>query len=89
MAVEAAGVFRDALLEVKFLHDSGWMHRDLKPTNIDLIGRPLRAVLLDIGTSDFLEDHKGSLEHQPGCGGTVTYLAPERELRPYNHSIDI
>jgi serine/threonine protein kinase len=87
MTMEAAAVFRDALLGVKFLHDRGWMHLDLKPSNIGVTGEPRRCVLLDLGSSYLLEDE--SVEAQPGCGGTVTYLAPERELGPYNHSVDI
>ncbi|KAK3903423.1 kinase-like domain-containing protein [Staphylotrichum tortipilum] len=77
------------LMGVKFIHDRGWMHHDLKPTNVGVRGEPPRAVLLDVGTSGFLEDDDGSMEPEPGCGGTVTYFAPERELQPYNHSVDI
>jgi serine/threonine protein kinase len=93
MSIKAAGVFHDALLGVQFLHERGWMHRDLKPTNIGLMGGPmrdpLRSVLLDIGTADYTEKPEGFLEPEPGCGGTIHYIAPERELQPYNHSIDI
>jgi len=71
MPREAARVFRDMLLAVKVLHDNGWLHGDLKPPNIDLIGT------------------RSALEPTPGSGGTLNYIAPERELNPYDHSVDI
>jgi len=72
---------------VKVMHDGRWLHRDLKPTNIGLIG-PLRSVLLDVGTSRHIQAG-GSLRPEPGTVGTVGYLAPELELEDYDHSIDI
>ncbi len=64
MTTEAASAFRDALLGVKFMHDRGWLHRDLKPTNIGLIGTPLRSVLLDVGTSRHIPVGR-SLQRKP------------------------
>lgn len=72
---------------VKVMQDGRWLHRDLKPTNIGLIG-PLRSVLLDVGTSRHIQAG-GSLRPEPGTVGTVGYLAPELELEDYDHSIDI
>ncbi|KAK3349739.1 kinase-like domain-containing protein [Lasiosphaeria hispida] len=88
MTIEAAAAFRAALLGVKVMHDGRWLHRDLKPTNIGLIGKPLRSVLLDVGTSRHIQAG-GSLRPEPGTVGTVGYLAPELELEDYDHSIDI
>lgn len=88
MTMEAATVFRDSLLGVKVMHDEGWLHRDLKPTNIGVIGRLSRSVLLDIGTSRHVHAG-GSLRPKPGTVGTIGYLAPELELEDYDHSIDI
>ncbi|KAK3385780.1 kinase-like domain-containing protein [Podospora didyma] len=88
MTIEAATAFRAALLGVKVMHDGRWLHRDLKPTNIGLIGKPLRSVLLDVGTSKHIQAG-GSLRPEPGTVGTVGYLAPELELGDYDHSIDI
>ena len=51
MTIEAATAFRAALLGVKVMHNGRWLHRDLKPTNIGLIGRLLRSVLLDVSIS--------------------------------------
>ena len=52
--MEAAAAFRDALVGLKSMHDADWLHRDLKPTNIGIIGTPARYVLLDVGTSAYL-----------------------------------
>ena len=86
--MEAARVFRDALVGLKLMHDGRWLHRDLKPANIGLVGSPLRSVLLDVGTSARIPPGT-SLQPEPGAQGTVGYLAPELELEQYDHSIDI
>jgi serine/threonine protein kinase len=88
MTIEAATAFRAALLGVKVMHHGRWVHRDLKPANIGLMGTPLRSVLLDVGTSRYI-DEGGSLQPKPGSFGTIGYLAPELELEYYNDSIDI
>lgn len=88
MSMDAAGVFRDALLGVKVMHDQYWLHGDLKPANIGIIGQPPRSVLLDVGTSARL-GADATIQPTPGVGGTVGYLAPERELQEYDRSIDI
>ncbi|KAJ2981301.1 hypothetical protein NUW58_g6722 [Xylaria curta] len=48
MKIEAAMVFRDALLALQVMHNGGWMHRDLKPANIGLID-PAPVPLVTIG----------------------------------------
>lgn len=88
MTTEAANAFRAALLGIKVMHDGCWLHRDLKPTNIGLIGKPLYSVLLDTGTSRHIQAG-GSLIPEPGTVGTIGYLAPELELENYDRSIDI
>ncbi|KAI4266656.1 MAG: hypothetical protein L6R35_006924 [Caloplaca aegaea] len=88
MTMEAAAAFRDALTGLQVMHNGGWMHRDLKPTNIGLVGTPARAVLLDVDTSAHLP-HGTTMKPNPGGVGTVGYLAPELELVDYDHSIDI
>jgi serine/threonine protein kinase len=88
MTIESATAFRAALLGVKVMHDRRWLHCDLKPTNIGLIGKLLRSVLLDVGTSRHIQAG-GSLRPEPGTVGTIGYLAPELELEDYDHSINI
>ena len=88
MKMSAAVIFRDALLGLQCMHHGGWMHRDLKPTNIGFIGTPPRPVLLDNGTSAHLLPGT-MMKPEPGSVGTVGYLAPELEIEEYNHSINI
>ncbi|PVI01095.1 kinase-like protein, partial [Periconia macrospinosa] len=86
MSIKAARIFRDALEGVKFLHDHGWIHCDLKPANIGVIGD--RAVLLDVGQARYLQP--GSMiKASPGSDGTPGYLSPEREQAAYDHSADV
>ena len=50
MSIEAAAIFREALLGVKFIHDNSWFYGDIKLQNIGVLsGKPPRAVLLDVG----------------------------------------
>ncbi|KAF9729841.1 hypothetical protein PMIN01_11774 [Paraphaeosphaeria minitans] len=88
MTVDAATAFRSALLGLKVLHDKDWLHRDLKPPNIGLFDKSLHSVLLDVGTSRHIR--RGTmLQPRPGTLGTIGYIAPELELKEYDHSIDI
>ncbi|KAL5901797.1 hypothetical protein ACKVWE_011513 [Pyricularia oryzae] len=88
MKREEAQLFRSLLLQVKVLHDRGWLHGDLKPANVGIIGTPQRAVLLDIGNAKHLRPGC-HLNPTPGSGGTIGYIAPEREMESYDRSIDI
>ncbi|KAH8836626.1 hypothetical protein MCOR31_011493 [Pyricularia oryzae] len=88
MKREEAQLFRSLLLQVKVLHDRGWLHGDLKPENVGIIGTPQRAVLLDIGNAKHLRPGC-RLDPIPGSGGIIGYIAPEREMESYDRSIDI
>ncbi|KAI0196674.1 kinase-like domain-containing protein [Xylaria flabelliformis] len=89
MSMEAATILREALLGLKFLHDNDWIHKDIKPQNIGVIrSNPPRAVILDVGQAVFLASG-ATLEATPGFGGTVGYLAPEREMTRYDKGADI
>jgi len=52
--IEAATAFRAVLLGVKVIYNGRWLYRDLKPTNIGLISKPLHSVLLDVGISRYI-----------------------------------
>jgi serine/threonine protein kinase len=60
---------------LRFLHDAGKIHRDVKPSNI-LVTPTGRVVILDFGlVADF-----GELEPSRGASGSPGYMAPERIL---------
>lgn len=97
--------FRQAVLGVRFVHENGIMHRDLKPTNVVVCeGNPCRAVIVDFGCATFAEE---SSDHM---AGTIGFLAPEimrlkwwdnateedrkqrgalKQFPPYNFKVDV
>ncbi len=88
ISLSTAATFRDALVSLKCMHDGNWIHRDLKPPNIGLIGTPRRSVLLDVGGAAQIPP-AGKLRSLPGTVGTVGYLAPELELAAYDAAVDV
>jgi serine/threonine protein kinase len=86
MSSSAIQLFKDALQGVQFLHSNGWIHGDLKPANIGVNYH--RAVLLDIGGAIQLSPGE-KVPSTPGYGGTIYYLAPEREMQDYDNLIDV
>ena len=88
--MEVATVYRHALLGVRILHRDRWVHGDLKPDNIGVIGtgKSAKGVLLDIGGCIRL-GAGGLVPPTPGIGGTVNYLAPESELEGFDSTADI
>ena len=63
-------------------HESGVVHRDLKPQNIFLARTPLGEVVpkvLDFGISKRIDDDlKSNLTHSGAVMGTTHYLSPEQ-----------
>jgi tRNA A-37 threonylcarbamoyl transferase component Bud32 len=90
MLLPAAALFRQILRAVQFLHRHGWLHGDIKPENIGITGAHSAhdVVLLDLGRSKHVGSPDTAVNPNPGCGGTVRYLAPEQELRPYTQLVD-
>ncbi len=75
------------------LHPPGWVHRDIKPVNLGVVSiDPPKAVILDLGQiyrTDSIDSSQAEILPRPGQIGTVMYLAPEMEHKPYNDRVDI
>lgn len=83
---ESRTVFRQVAEGVKWIHNHGYCHRDLKMTNI-LINSQNLVKIIDFGFSSPCSDN----EAQKMYCGTPSYMAPEMVLKQsYNgKSVDI
>jgi Protein kinase domain len=87
-------LFKQVLMGVSALHANDWTHRDIKPSNLGVVSLdPPKAVILDLGQACQLQprgdNSQSGIAPQPGHVGTVMYLAPEMETKPYNDKVDI
>lgn len=93
----ALAIARQALQGVGFAHQHGFIHRDLKPDNLMLVGPPGREVvkLLDFGLVKLVGLAAAELgeEKLTATGmifGTPVYMAPEQALgRGVDHRADL
>jgi serine/threonine-protein kinase len=69
---EIARTFRELCEVVAYVHESGVIHGDLKPSNILLAHK--RPILIDFGQCGFCADAHVALR----SGGTVEYCSPEQ-----------
>ena len=74
--VAAIDIARQAAEALEYIHGLGYVHRDVKTSNI-LLGTMGRAVLFDFGT---VYDIDGLTNEGPGIYGTPAFLAPEQIL---------
>jgi len=58
-------------------HDSGVVHRDLKPTNV-MVTAEEHPVVLDFGLARFADDGETGLSHTGALLGTLPYMSPEQ-----------
>jgi hypothetical protein len=67
--------FREALLGLSYLHENGWLHRDVKPGNM-LVSGSGTVKLSDFGTSKLLPATANTATAS-GTVGSPAYMAPE------------
>ncbi|KAH6445301.1 hypothetical protein HBI57_233750 [Parastagonospora nodorum] len=79
-------LLQDLLKGIRFLHENALLHGDIKPDNTGISSG--RAVLLDVDAAKDL-NRVGTLPATPGSGGTLGWLAPEREMGPYGQLVDV
>ena len=71
-------IFIKLVKAVRYLHNLGLCHRDLKTDNIVLSGEEFTIKLLDFGfSSKIIRTIDGKARHQTGKVGTKAYAAPE------------
>ncbi|KAH1401028.1 hypothetical protein KXW39_003916 [Aspergillus fumigatus] len=90
---ETRVLFTQLLSAIKFLHDRGWVHRDVKPENILVMDKNLTIQLSDFGLAKKLPTDSGSEELASTLCGTPSYVAPEvlqtSRSRSYGFGVDV
>lgn len=82
---EAKAVMKSLLQGVEYIHEKGYIHRDLKPDNIMFTepGECSSMKITDFGLSE--KNNPFATIASSNCG-TLTYIAPEMlKRRPYNN----
>ena len=85
---QATNIMSQIANGVKYLHQYGIAHRDLKPDNIMITQQNDYGVIkiMDFGLSKILSPNERMVDGY----GTLSYVAPEVLLRtPYNKEVDI
>ena len=85
---QTANIIKQIANGIKYLHNYGIIHRDLKTDNIMLTKNNDNGIIkiMDFGLSKIVGPKEGLIEGY----GTLSYVAPEVLMRePYNKEIDI
>jgi serine/threonine protein kinase len=62
------------------LHEVGIIHRDIKPGNLMVNAEGTRAVLMDLGLAQLVDEAEGRLTRTRQFVGTLRYASPEQVL---------
>jgi tRNA A-37 threonylcarbamoyl transferase component Bud32 len=87
--VEACRCVRQALIGLQHAHESGLVHRDLKPQNLMLTRDTGQIKILDFGLAKAVRENHQSrgLTSSRATMGTYAYMAPEQALDAANADI--
>jgi len=79
--LDVLAVFWQVLSALQALHESGVVHRDLRPRNVFLVhraARPPRVKILDFASAKFVRNHPDAELEPRYAAGAHRYMAPEQ-----------
>jgi serine/threonine protein kinase len=88
-AAQVIELLRDCLNVLRFIHDKGVIHRDLKPTNLILRNTDNKIVLVDFGSVKNILQGQGSIEQLTVAVGTQGYMPIEQARGKPNSTSDL
>jgi serine/threonine protein kinase/Tfp pilus assembly protein PilF len=82
---QACEFARQAALGLQHAHESGLVHRDIKPQNLILVGEN-QIKILDFGLAHFVSE-AGEMTQAGTMLGSINYMAPEQASNPRSAGI--